>query len=93
MSKFEKFLTEKKKRMSRSELDRTLRASDSQEDVNALKHEVTDFYTELVGNIADLKKIFLKAKTKPNLAEVQLFIVAYRKLVDVLTPEAEKDEE
>lgn len=84
MSKFEQYLTEKSK-MSRGELDRTLRASDSDADVNALKQEVSEFYSNLIGDVAGIKKIFAKAKSKPALAEVQLFIVAYKKLKDALT--------
>ena len=65
MSSFTKYLEEKK--MSRGQLDRTLRASDSKEDVNSLKHEVSEFYTGLAGDVALMKKLFLKAKSKPNL--------------------------
>lgn len=89
MGKFAKYLEEKK--MTRSDLNRTLRAVDDTQDPNALKHEVTDFYSELTTNTAEIKKLFIKAKSKPNLPEVQLFIVAYRKLQDSLMPKDKED--
>jgi hypothetical protein len=90
MSKFAQYL-EEKKGMSRGELDRTLRASDSDADVNSLKAEVSEFYSNLIGDVAGMKKIFAKAKTKPAVSEVQLFIVAYKKLKSALTEESQEE--
>lgn len=84
MSKFAQYLGEKKG-MTRGQLDRTLRASDDNADVNSLKAEVSEFYSGLIGDVAGLKKLFAKAKTKPALAEVELFIVAYKKLKNALS--------
>jgi len=87
---FADYLSEKK--MSRSDLERTLRASDSDKDINALKDEVSQFYSNLSTDAAGLKKVFAKAKAKPAIPEVQLFMVAYKKLQDALNSKESGEE-
>ncbi|NCP97681.1 hypothetical protein GW796_05500 [archaeon] len=91
MSTFEKYLKEAK--MTKSVLNRALMAVDDTQDPNALKHEVTNFYSDLTTKTAELKKLFTKAKSKPNLPEVQLFIVAFRKLEEIIMGNTKDDVE
>lgn len=86
-SKFDSYLNEKN--MSKSDLEKAIKASDSSKTSTTIKSEVDNFYSDILSDISGFKKIMSRAKSKPNLPEVQLFVVSFEKLKEALDIEEE----